>query len=91
MNENKVIRTKYGSEVTILELLEPFNCLDKSLERVLVLFEKNGSVSETNVQDLQPSEALENRLADLKMINKVAAEARKSKLSIPVEQEWERE
>jgi len=89
MNENKVIRTKYGSEVTILELLEPFNCLDKS--RVLVLFEKNGSVSETNVQDLQPSEALENRLADLKMINKVAAEARKSKLSIPVEQEWERE
>jgi len=63
---SETIRTKYGSEVSILELLPYFQCNGNRLDRVLIMFEQTGYETETNVKDLEPSKALDKRLAELR-------------------------
>lgn len=61
-----MIKTKYGSKVSILKILRPFMCNGIEMERVLVLFDKHGMVTEMNVRDLQLSDILNERLLELK-------------------------
>jgi len=66
----ETIRTKYGSEVSVLELLSPFQCNGNRLDRILIMFEQTGFETESNVKDLQSSKALDKRLAELRGDNK---------------------
>jgi len=63
---NEVIKTKYGSEVSVLELLPSFQSNGKRVDMVLIMFEYTGFETEANINDLRPSRALDRRLAELR-------------------------
>jgi len=63
---NEVIKTKYGSEVSVLELLPSFQSNGKRVDMVLIMFEYTGFETEANINDLRPSRALDKRLAELR-------------------------
>ena len=63
---NEVIKTKYGSEISVLELLPSFQSNGKRVDMVLIMFEHTGSETESNISDLRPSRALDKRLAELR-------------------------
>jgi len=63
---NEVIKTKYGSEISVLELLPSFQSNGKRIDMVFIMFEHTGSETESNVNDLRPSRALDRRLAELR-------------------------
>ena len=63
---NEVIKTKYGSEISVLELLPSFQSNGKRVDMVLIMFEYTGFETEANINDLRPSRALDKRLAELR-------------------------
>jgi len=63
---NEIIKTKYGSEISVLELLPSFQSNGKRMDMVLIMFEHTGFETETNINDLRPSKALDKRLAELR-------------------------
>ena len=63
---NEVIKTKYGSEVSVLELLPSFQSNGKRVDMVFIMFEYTGFETEANINDLRPSRALDKRLAELR-------------------------
>jgi len=63
---NEIIKTKHGSEISVLELLPSFQSNGKRVDMALIMFEYTGFETEANISDLRPSKALDKRLAELR-------------------------
>jgi len=66
---NEEIKTKYGLEILILELLPYFQSNDKKKDMVLVVFVHTGIETAMSVSDLRPSKALDKRITELRRNN----------------------